>query len=37
MDWLKEHAKEKEQPFFMYVAFHEPHEPVASPKYGGSV
>ena len=33
VDWLKgKHAKENEQPFFMYVAFHEPHEPVASPK-----
>ena len=33
LDWLKgKHAKENEQPFFMYVAFHEPHEPVASPK-----
>jgi arylsulfatase A len=33
LDWLEEtQAKNKEQPFFMYVAFHEPHEPVASPK-----
>ena len=33
LDWLKEkHSKNKEQPFFLYVAFHEPHEPVASPK-----
>ncbi len=32
LDWLKKHQAEKpEQPFFMYVAFHEPHEPVASP------
>ncbi len=31
--WLqKQRAKDAEQPFFMYVAFHEPHEPVASPK-----
>ena len=31
--WLeKQQAKDSEQPFFMYVAFHEPHEPVASPK-----
>ncbi len=31
--WLKkQQAKDAEQPFFMYVAFHEPHEPVASPK-----
>ena len=31
--WLK--AKQKkapQQPFFMYVAFHEPHEPIASPE-----
>ena len=33
LDWLKgKHSKNKEQPFFLYVAFHEPHEPVASPK-----
>ena len=31
--WMKgHHSKKAEQPFFMYVAFHEPHEPVASPK-----
>ncbi|EMI15598.1 arylsulfatase A [Rhodopirellula maiorica SM1] len=31
--WLKgQQAEAPEQPFFMYVAFHEPHEPVASPK-----
>lgn len=31
--WLKEQqTKDAEQPFFMYVAFHEPHEPIASPK-----
>ena len=31
--WLKaQQEKSPEQPFFMYVAFHEPHEPVASPK-----
>jgi arylsulfatase A len=31
--WLKGHReKSPKQPFFMYVAFHEPHEPVASPK-----
>jgi arylsulfatase A len=31
--WLeKQQAKDAAQPFFMYVAFHEPHEPVASPK-----
>ncbi len=33
LSWLeKQQAKDAEQPFFMYVAFHEPHEPVASPK-----
>ena len=31
--WLKEQQKNNaEQPFFMYVAFHEPHEPIASPR-----
>ena len=31
--WLTaQQQKTPEQPFFMYVAFHEPHEPVASPK-----
>ncbi|RMF37214.1 MAG: arylsulfatase, partial [Planctomycetota bacterium] len=30
--WLDAHrAEHSEQPFFLYVAFHEPHEPVASP------
>tara|TARA_R110002073_G_scaffold73085_17_gene178856 strand:+ start:2673 stop:4118 length:1446 start_codon:yes stop_codon:yes gene_type:complete len=33
VNWLKnQQAEAPEQPFFMYVAFHEPHEPVASPK-----
>ena len=33
INWLKGHReKNPDQPFFMYVAFHEPHEPVASPK-----
>ncbi|MDP4625669.1 MAG: sulfatase-like hydrolase/transferase [Akkermansiaceae bacterium] len=33
LNWLsKQQESEPEQPFFMYVAFHEPHEPVASPK-----
>jgi arylsulfatase A len=27
--WLK--RREKEHPFFLFVCFHEPHEPVASP------
>ena len=31
--WLTaQQQKTPEQPFFMYVAFHEPHEPIASPK-----
>ena len=31
--WLsQQQAKDTAQPFFLYVAFHEPHEPVASPK-----
>ena len=33
VSWMKGHVeKNKEQPFFLYVAYHEPHEPVASPK-----
>jgi arylsulfatase A len=33
MTWLKgQQKKDPKQPFFMYVAFHEPHEPIASPK-----
>ena len=33
LNWIDGHVeKNKEQPFFMYVAFHEPHEPVASPE-----
>jgi len=33
VSWMKSHVeKNKEQPFFLYVAYHEPHEPVASPK-----
>ena len=33
LTWLKrQRAKDAEQSFFLYVAFHEPHEPVASPK-----
>lgn len=32
IDWLEDqHAEHPEQPFFIYMAFHEPHEPVASP------
>lgn len=30
--WLKgQKSEHPEQPFFVYLAFHEPHEPVASP------
>ena len=30
--WLDRlHARQPDQPFFLYVPFHEPHEPVASP------
>ena len=30
--WLQQHrAAQPQQPFFVYCAFHEPHEPVASP------
>ena len=30
--WLEQrHAAQRAQPFFLYVAFHEPHEPIASP------
>jgi arylsulfatase A len=30
--WLEQQrARNPEQPFFLYVPFHEPHEPVASP------
>ncbi len=30
--WLKDHTRQNaDQPFFLYMAFHEPHEPVASP------
>ncbi|MFK7766607.1 MAG: sulfatase-like hydrolase/transferase [Mariniblastus sp.] len=32
-NWLRKHnAAKPEQPFFIYIAFHEPHEPVSSPK-----
>ncbi|MEM1442124.1 MAG: sulfatase-like hydrolase/transferase [Verrucomicrobiota bacterium] len=32
IEWLKQHhAETPAQPFFIYMAFHEPHEPVASP------
>ncbi len=33
LTWLKgQQEKDPKQPFFIYVAFHEPHEPVASPE-----
>ena len=33
INWMrKQQEKQSEQPFFLYLAFHEPHEPVASPK-----
>ena len=31
IDWLEERPS-PENPFFLFVCFHEPHEPVASPK-----
>lgn len=31
--WIgQQQTKSSDQPFFVYMAFHEPHEPVASPK-----
>lgn len=31
--WITKQQKQKsDQPFFVYMAFHEPHEPVASPE-----
>lgn len=33
LTWLRgQQEKDPKQPFFLYVAFHEPHEPIASPK-----
>jgi len=33
IDWLQQQqSADKSNPFFMFVCFHEPHEPVASPK-----
>ncbi|MGB4707355.1 MAG: sulfatase-like hydrolase/transferase [Fuerstiella sp.] len=32
INWTTQHVKgNPDQPFFVYLAFHEPHEPVASP------
>ncbi|MFN3189545.1 MAG: sulfatase-like hydrolase/transferase [Aureliella sp.] len=32
LNWIEKHNSENsDQPFFVYLAFHEPHEPVASP------
>lgn len=31
IDWLKT-KRDAERPFFLFVCFHEPHEPVASPR-----
>ncbi len=31
--WIKDHQNTStDQPFFFYMAFHEPHEPIASPE-----
>jgi arylsulfatase A len=33
INWITDHQKKNpEQPFFFYMAFHEPHEPIASPE-----
>lgn len=32
IDYLNNHAKQSQNPFFMYVAFHAPHDPRQSPK-----
>jgi len=32
-EWIESHVKKNpDQPFFTFVAFHEPHEPISSPK-----
>ena len=32
LGWIEQHVKASpQQPFFVYLAFHEPHEPIASP------
>ena len=31
--WIENHVKENpDQPFFTFIAFHEPHEPISSPE-----
>lgn len=33
INWLeKSNSQDSQKPFFLYIAFHEPHEPVASPE-----
>lgn len=32
IDYLNDHAAKSDNPFFMYVAFHAPHDPRQSPK-----
>ena len=32
IDYLHKHTKQSQNPFFMYVAFHAPHDPRQSPK-----
>ncbi len=31
INWMRKQEKHDDKPFFVYLAFHEPHEPVASP------
>jgi len=33
VSWMENHlAKDSSQPFFLFLSFHEPHEPIASPE-----